>query len=175
VTSVYRHVPPRQLGVAAGQSLFVWHWAQTPWSMQNGAAAGQSVFARHWTQAETVVLQSGVAPEQSAFVVHPGRQVKSFGRQMGAVVPQSEFARHWTHWPWATSQRGFGGWQSASEAHWRHCCVVGSQMGAPAPQSCALWQPTHSPVCGPDVMQMCWPGGHEPLPVHAAWQVWSPG
>jgi hypothetical protein len=44
---------------------------------------------KHWTHEEFVTLHRGVWLEQSAFEVHPARQVKSLGWQMGAAVPQS--------------------------------------------------------------------------------------
>jgi hypothetical protein len=43
------------------------HWAQAPEAWQAGAAAGHSASPAQARQVCVVVLQTGVAPEQSAF------------------------------------------------------------------------------------------------------------
>jgi hypothetical protein len=163
------------VGIVLGQSVFARHATHVPSGLQNlPGCAAQSVLLRHCTQLDSVVLHSGVSPEQPALVVHPGRHEKSCGSQTGVAVPQSALSRHCTHWPETTRHRGASDGQSVFDAHSTHCCVVVSQILFPAPQSIEVRQPTHTPA--PDeVSQMGESCGQFMFVVHAAWHVWSPG
>jgi hypothetical protein len=177
-----------------GQSVVRRHWTQAPAS-QTGLSEGQSLFARHcthvlslaqsfpvWvvqsalpthsTQAETVVLQTGVAPEHCVLSVQPGMHVKVLGLQMGFATPQSALSRHATHLPVGPKQRGEPEAQSESPAHATHWFVVSSQSLLVPVQSVAWLQPTQAPTAA---LQTGVALGQPDASWHAVWHWWSPG
>jgi len=154
--------------VASLQSLFITQIAHSPRSvLHTGAATGQSELCRHATHWLSVVLQNGVVPPQFALLVHPSRQVKSWGLQIGRAVPQSLFERHSTQLWSPRKQRGAAAPQSELARQPTQRSVVVSQSGRFVPaQSVLALQPMQSPVA---VSQMSSPPPPQlALPVHAA-------
>jgi hypothetical protein len=111
---------------------------------QTGVAPAQSLLARQPTHVFVAGLQSGVAPPQVAFVTH-ATHVAVPVSQAGVAPPQWD-ALPAEHSPQAPLPRHTGrvAGHSASEAHARHACELGSQRGVVPAQFVSARQPTQT-------------------------------
>jgi hypothetical protein len=143
---------------------------------QIGVGLEQFELSTHSTQmfvARSHVIAPGTV--HCALLTQPGAHVWVPLRHTGVDgVVQSAFTRQDTHMLVAVSQRAVVPEQLASDTHWTHCFVVGSQAGVSVGQSVDVLHPTQAPVA---VSQVLAAAGHAgpPSTAHDAWHVWVLG